>query len=116
MEDDATSLQPQGWLVLGAFGQGRILSSRIHLPGMVEVIPDRCVPIAKKELKYMGTVGWACWLSGIIFIDRRRREDAISVISQMARTMRRENVRGLAAVGSWGANTEGANWGRGGLT
>ncbi|KFP45430.1 1-acyl-sn-glycerol-3-phosphate acyltransferase alpha, partial [Chlamydotis macqueenii] len=65
----------------------------LDLMGMVEVIPDRCVPIAKKELMYMGTVGWACWLSGIIFIDRHKREDAIDVISQTARTMRRENVR-----------------------
>lgn len=64
---------------------------------MVEVIPDRCVPIAKKEIMYMGTVGWACWLSGIIFIDRHKREDAINVISQTARIMRRENVRG----GGW---------------
>lgn len=64
---------------------------------MVEVIPDRCVPIAKKELMYMGTVGWACWLSGIIFIDRHKRGDAIGVISQTAKTMRRENVRGQAA-------------------
>ncbi|XP_074782923.1 1-acyl-sn-glycerol-3-phosphate acyltransferase alpha-like [Athene noctua] len=67
----------------------------LDLLGMVEIIPDRCVPIAKKELMYMGTVGWACWLSGIIFIDRHKREDAIDVISQTARTMRRENLRVL---------------------
>ncbi|XP_010178081.1 PREDICTED: 1-acyl-sn-glycerol-3-phosphate acyltransferase alpha-like [Mesitornis unicolor] len=67
----------------------------LDLLGMVEVIPDRCVPIAKKELMYLGTVGWACWLTGIIFIDRHRREDAIDVISQTARTMRRENLRVL---------------------
>lgn len=84
-------------MVLGATGQEWILSSPIHPPGMVEVIPDRCVPIAKKEIMYMGTVGWACWLSGIIFIDRHKREDAINVISQTARIMRRENVRG----GGW---------------
>ncbi|NWQ90626.1 PLCA acyltransferase, partial [Burhinus bistriatus] len=65
----------------------------LDLMGMVEVIPDRCVPIAKKELLYLGTVGWACWLSGIIFIDRHKREDAINVMSQTARTMRHENVR-----------------------
>ncbi|NXP74079.1 PLCA acyltransferase, partial [Ramphastos sulfuratus] len=65
----------------------------LDILGMVEVIPERCVPIAKKELLYLGTVGWACWLSGIIFIDRRRRADAIDVISQTARTMLRDNVR-----------------------
>ncbi|NWU82467.1 PLCA acyltransferase, partial [Onychorhynchus coronatus] len=65
----------------------------LDLLGMVEVIPERCVPIAKKELLYMGTVGWACWLSGMIFIDRHQREAAIDVISQTARTMWHENVR-----------------------
>uniref|UniRef100_A0A8C9ETQ8 1-acylglycerol-3-phosphate O-acyltransferase n=1 Tax=Pavo cristatus TaxID=9049 RepID=A0A8C9ETQ8_PAVCR len=64
----------------------------LDVMGMVEVIPKRCVPIAKKELLYMGTVGWACWLSGIIFIDRQRTGDAIDVISQTARTIRNENV------------------------
>ncbi|NXN14694.1 PLCA acyltransferase, partial [Indicator maculatus] len=65
----------------------------LDLLGMVEVIPDRCVPIAKKELLYLGTVGWACWLSGMIFIDRQRRAAAIDVISRTARTMLRDNVR-----------------------
>ncbi|NXB31083.1 PLCA acyltransferase, partial [Eulacestoma nigropectus] len=65
----------------------------LDLMGMVEVIPERCVPIAKRELLYLGTVGWACWLSGIIFIDRRRRDAAIEVISRTASAMRRENVR-----------------------
>ncbi|NXU68723.1 PLCA acyltransferase, partial [Horornis vulcanius] len=64
----------------------------LDLLGMVEVIPERCVPIAKRELLYLGTVGWACWLSGIIFIERRRRDAAIEVISRTASTMRRENV------------------------
>ncbi|NXU40461.1 PLCA acyltransferase, partial [Drymodes brunneopygia] len=64
----------------------------LDLLGMVEVIPERCVPIAKQELLYLGTVGWACWLSGIIFIDRLRRDTAIEVISRTASTMQRENV------------------------
>ncbi|NXW79722.1 PLCA acyltransferase, partial [Hirundo rustica] len=64
----------------------------LDLMGMVEVIPERCVPIAKRELLYLGTVGWACWLSGIIFIERRRRDAAIEVISRTASAMRRENV------------------------
>ncbi|XP_062364042.1 1-acyl-sn-glycerol-3-phosphate acyltransferase alpha-like [Cinclus cinclus] len=65
----------------------------LDLMGMVEVIPERCVPIAKRELLYLGTVGWACWLSGTIFIDRHRRDAAIEVISHAASTMRRENLR-----------------------
>ncbi|XP_041876107.1 1-acyl-sn-glycerol-3-phosphate acyltransferase alpha-like [Corvus kubaryi] len=65
----------------------------LDLMGMVEIIPERCVPIAKRELLYLGTVGWACWLSGIIFIDRHRRDAAIEVISHTASTMQRENLR-----------------------
>ncbi|NXG37892.1 PLCA acyltransferase, partial [Dromaius novaehollandiae] len=65
----------------------------LDLMGMVEIMPDRCVPIAKKELLYLGTVGWACWLCGMIFLNRQKTEDAINVISQTARTMRHENVR-----------------------
>ncbi|RLV82893.1 hypothetical protein DV515_00016534 [Chloebia gouldiae] len=64
----------------------------LDLMGMVEVIPERCVPIAKRELLYLGTVGWACWLSGIIFIDRYRRDAAIKVIARTASAMRHENV------------------------
>uniref|UniRef100_A0A8U8B7J9 1-acylglycerol-3-phosphate O-acyltransferase n=1 Tax=Geospiza parvula TaxID=87175 RepID=A0A8U8B7J9_GEOPR len=43
--------------------------SSLDLLGMMEVLPDRCVPIAKRELLYMGAVGVVCWLGGIIFID-----------------------------------------------
>ncbi|NWQ99000.1 PLCA acyltransferase, partial [Paradoxornis webbianus] len=64
----------------------------LDLMGMVEIIPERCVPIAKRELLYLGTVGWACWLSGVIFIERHRRDAAIGVISRTAGAMRRENV------------------------
>ncbi|NXI17948.1 PLCA acyltransferase, partial [Irena cyanogastra] len=65
----------------------------LDLLGMVEVIPERCVPIAKRELLYLGTVGWACWLSGIIFIDRHRSDAAVEVMSRTASAMRQENVR-----------------------
>lgn len=58
----------------------------------MEILPDRCVPIAKKELMYMGTVGLACWLGGIIFINRKKTDDAISVMTEAADTMLREDV------------------------
>ncbi|NXY58253.1 PLCA acyltransferase, partial [Callaeas wilsoni] len=60
---------------------------------MMEVLPDRCVPIAKRELLYMGAVGVACWLGGIIFIDRKRTHDAISVMAEAAHTMLSQDVR-----------------------
>ncbi|XP_053908050.1 1-acyl-sn-glycerol-3-phosphate acyltransferase alpha isoform X3 [Cuculus canorus] len=67
--------------------------SSLDLLGMMEVLPDRCVPIAKRELLYMGAVGLACWLGGIIFIDRKRPRDAIGVLAQAADTMLRHDVR-----------------------
>lgn len=67
--------------------------SSLDLLGMMEILPNRCVPIAKKELIYMGTVGLACWLGGIIFINRKKTDDAISVMSEAAHTMLREDVR-----------------------
>ncbi|XP_015681557.1 1-acyl-sn-glycerol-3-phosphate acyltransferase alpha [Protobothrops mucrosquamatus] len=67
--------------------------SSLDLLGLMEVLPDRCVPIAKKELMYMGTVGLACWLGGIIFINRKKTNDAISVMSEAAQTMLSQDVR-----------------------
>uniref|UniRef100_A0A8C3QNA5 1-acyl-sn-glycerol-3-phosphate acyltransferase n=1 Tax=Cyanoderma ruficeps TaxID=181631 RepID=A0A8C3QNA5_9PASS len=59
--------------------------SSLDLLGMMEVLPDRCVPIAKRELLYMGAVGVVCWLGGIIFIDRKRTHDAISTMAEAVR-------------------------------
>uniref|UniRef100_A0ACB8ETV8 Uncharacterized protein n=1 Tax=Sphaerodactylus townsendi TaxID=933632 RepID=A0ACB8ETV8_9SAUR len=61
--------------------------------GMMEILPDRCVPVAKKELRQMGPVGYACWLSGMIFIDRRKKEEARETLRQAAQTMLQENMR-----------------------
>lgn len=80
--------------------------------GMMEVLPDRCVPIAKKELMYMGTVGLACWLGGIIFINRKKTDDAISVMSEAAQTMLQEDVSPVGL--GWGREWwEIWRWGRG---
>ncbi|XP_068027154.1 1-acyl-sn-glycerol-3-phosphate acyltransferase alpha [Melanerpes formicivorus] len=67
--------------------------SSLDLMGMMEVLPDRCVPIAKRELLYMGAVGVACWLGGIIFIDRKRTTEAKSVLAEAAHTMLSQDVR-----------------------
>ncbi|XP_048373789.1 1-acyl-sn-glycerol-3-phosphate acyltransferase alpha-like [Sphaerodactylus townsendi] len=65
----------------------------LDLFGMMEILPDRCVPVAKKELRQMGPVGYACWLSGMIFIDRRKKEEARETLRQAAQTMLQENMR-----------------------
>lgn len=58
----------------------------------MEVLPGRCVPIAKRELLWAGSAGLACWLAGVIFIDRKRTGDAISVMSEVAQTLLSQDV------------------------
>ncbi|XP_023194346.1 1-acyl-sn-glycerol-3-phosphate acyltransferase alpha-like isoform X1 [Xiphophorus maculatus] len=62
-------------------------------PGMMEILPDRCTTIAKKELVYAGTVGLICWLAGIVFINRKKTSDAKSVMADAAKTMLDEQIR-----------------------
>lgn len=61
-------------------------------PGLMEVLPDRCTTIAKKELVYAGTVGLICWLGGIVFINRKKTSDAKSTMAEAAKTMLDEQV------------------------
>lgn len=64
------------------------------LPVMMEILPSRCVAIAKKEILYMGTFGLACWLAGLIFIDRKKREESITTLTEVAHSMHKDNVSG----------------------
>ncbi|NWU96831.1 PLCA acyltransferase, partial [Upupa epops] len=66
--------------------------SSLDLMGMMEVLPDRCVPIAKRELLFMGSVGVAAWLGGIIFIDRQRPQSAISTLDSAANALLAHDV------------------------
>lgn len=52
------------------------------------------MPIAKKEILYMGTFGLACWLAGVIFIDRKRREESIGTLTEVAHSLHKDNVSG----------------------
>lgn len=58
----------------------------------MEILPDRCTTIAKKELVYAGTVGLICWLGGIVFINRKKTSDAKSVMADAAKTMLDDQV------------------------
>ncbi|XP_058710037.1 1-acyl-sn-glycerol-3-phosphate acyltransferase alpha-like [Poecile atricapillus] len=62
---------------------------------MMEILPRRCVPIAKKEILYMGTFGLACWLAGVVFIDRKRREESIGILTEVAHSLHKDNLRVL---------------------
>lgn len=63
------------------------------LSGLMEILPDRCTMIAKKELIYAGTVGLICWLGGIVFINRKKTSDAKSVMADAAKTMLDDQVK-----------------------
>lgn len=81
--------------------------SPTSVPGMMEVLPGRCVPIAKRELLWAGSAGLACWLAGVIFIDRKRTGDAISVMSEVAQTLLPQDVShpgDVGVLGLWNSN------------
>ncbi|MBN3314757.1 PLCA acyltransferase, partial [Atractosteus spatula] len=67
--------------------------SSLDLLGLMEVLPPRCVPVAKRELLYAGSAGLACWLAGVVFINRRKTDDAIEVLSDTAKGLLKEDVR-----------------------
>eukprot|EP00063_Salmo_salar_P008730 XP_013983565.1 PREDICTED: 1-acyl-sn-glycerol-3-phosphate acyltransferase alpha-like [Salmo salar] len=67
--------------------------SSLDVLGLMEVLPDRCTMIAKKELVYAGTVGIVSWLGGIIFINRKKTSDAKSVMADAAKTMLEDQIR-----------------------
>lgn len=45
--------------------------SILDMMGLMEVLPDRCVQIAKRELLFLGPVGLIMYLGGVLFIDRK---------------------------------------------
>ncbi|CAB1332349.1 unnamed protein product, partial [Coregonus sp. 'balchen'] len=67
--------------------------SSLDVLGLMEVLPDRCTMIAKKELVYAGTVGIVSWLGGIVFINRKKTSDAKSVMAEAAKTMLDDQIR-----------------------
>uniref|UniRef100_W5M7K8 1-acyl-sn-glycerol-3-phosphate acyltransferase n=1 Tax=Lepisosteus oculatus TaxID=7918 RepID=W5M7K8_LEPOC len=85
-----------GWKHLQTEGPYVIISnhqSSLDVLGMMEILPDRCTMIAKKELVYAGTVGLVSWLGGIVFINRKKTSDAKSVMTDAAKTMLQDQIR-----------------------
>ncbi|XP_051962073.1 1-acyl-sn-glycerol-3-phosphate acyltransferase alpha-like [Xyrauchen texanus] len=84
-----------GWQHLQAEGPYVIISnhqSSLDVLGVMEVLPDRCTMVAKKELIWAGTVGMICWLGGIVFINRKKTNDAKNVMSDAAKTMLADQI------------------------
>ncbi|XP_022048782.1 1-acyl-sn-glycerol-3-phosphate acyltransferase beta [Acanthochromis polyacanthus] len=85
-----------GWEHLQTQGPYVIISnhqSSLDILGLLEILPDRCTILAKKELVYAGTVGLVCWLGGIVFINRKKTSDAKSVMADAAKTMLDDQIR-----------------------
>ncbi|XP_068609398.1 1-acyl-sn-glycerol-3-phosphate acyltransferase beta [Brachionichthys hirsutus] len=85
-----------GWEHLQTEGPYVIISnhqSSLDVLGLMEILPDRCTMIAKKELIYAGTVGLVSWLGGMVFINRKKTSDAKSVMADAAKTMLDEQIR-----------------------
>ena len=62
--------------------------SQMDPPVLIAALPLPAVYIAKKELKYVPFIGWACWVAGVIFIDRGDRDRAIRSIHDAAQQIR----------------------------
>ncbi|NXL86320.1 PLCA acyltransferase, partial [Alectura lathami] len=67
----------------------------LDILGMMQILPDRCVAVAKKEILYTGPFGLACWISGFIFIDSKKREESISTLMEVAHSLHKDNFRVL---------------------
>ncbi|XP_048822075.1 1-acyl-sn-glycerol-3-phosphate acyltransferase beta [Lagopus muta] len=67
--------------------------SILDMMGLMEVLPDGCVQVGKKELMYAGTVGLITYLGGVIFINRKKTSSAKMVMAEVAKTMIAENVK-----------------------
>jgi len=69
-----------------------VLTCILYLPGMMDILPDRCSVLAKRELLYFGPFGFAAWLSGLVFVDRLNREKARNTMDMIAKLMHDNQV------------------------
>ncbi|XP_008071987.2 1-acyl-sn-glycerol-3-phosphate acyltransferase beta-like [Carlito syrichta] len=67
--------------------------SILDMMGLMEVLPKRCVQIAKRELLVLGPVGLIMYLGGVLFINRRRSSTAVSVMADVGERMVQENIK-----------------------
>uniref|UniRef100_UPI00358F1105 1-acyl-sn-glycerol-3-phosphate acyltransferase alpha-like n=1 Tax=Myxine glutinosa TaxID=7769 RepID=UPI00358F1105 len=68
--------------------------SSLDFLGMMEVLPERTVPVAKKEvLMFTGAFGLASYLCGTVFIDRRQPGAARGTLEKTACSLHQDNIR-----------------------
>ncbi|XP_054440769.1 1-acyl-sn-glycerol-3-phosphate acyltransferase beta [Pteronotus mesoamericanus] len=67
--------------------------SILDMMGLMEVLPERCVQIAKRELLFTGPVGLIMYLGGVFFINRQRSQTAMTVMADVGERMTRDNLK-----------------------
>ncbi|XP_036983656.1 1-acyl-sn-glycerol-3-phosphate acyltransferase beta [Artibeus jamaicensis] len=67
--------------------------SILDMMGLMEILPQRCVQIAKRELLFMGPVGLIMYLGGVFFINRQRSSTAMTVMAEVGQRMTQENLK-----------------------
>ncbi|XP_058158675.1 1-acyl-sn-glycerol-3-phosphate acyltransferase beta [Dasypus novemcinctus] len=67
--------------------------SILDMMGLMEILPPRCVQIAKRELLLLGPVGLVMYLGGVLFIDRQRSRSAVSVMAGLGERLAREDLK-----------------------
>ncbi|XP_016066566.1 PREDICTED: 1-acyl-sn-glycerol-3-phosphate acyltransferase beta [Miniopterus natalensis] len=67
--------------------------SILDMMGLMEILPKRCVQIAKRELLFMGPVGLIMYLGGVFFINRQRASTAMTVMAEVGERMTRDNLK-----------------------
>ncbi|CAI2737693.1 unnamed protein product [Dicrocoelium dendriticum] len=58
--------------------------SCIDVASIADVWPENCTIVAKSSLKFAGPVGIITWLSKLIYIDRSKHKDAVSMMKHAA--------------------------------
>lgn len=63
--------------------------SNFDIPAVTSSLPEPVYFIAKKELKKIPIFGWGMWAIGIIFVDRKNREQARKSMEKGAKAVQR---------------------------
>ncbi len=59
--------------------------SHYDIPTIYNTLPIFTMFLAKKELRKIPFLGWAMWIVGFVFIDRKKRDEAFKAIDEAAR-------------------------------
>ena len=72
--------------------------SSLDLFYLASVVPEDCVIIAKKSLKYVPLLGWCMALTETIFIDRSDRTSAVDSMKKVGEIMKEKGKSVLIFV------------------